>query len=491
MKKFALVFITIFAVAFIFVGCSRKNEKIASTKTANITINKNLENACTYEVKETYIGQTLKFEIIPNIGYTCLGYYVNEEFYEGSICEITNIQDNTKIDIVCDYATYEIGVCEINTTESITSKDEYVEMNFSLLNVESEQKNLTGGIRLRGNSTLRYDKKAYRIKLDKKASLFGHKKAKSWVLLADYLDPSCLHNYFALTLGNELDKFKFTPTPHKVNLYLNGEYKGLYTFCEQVQENEGRIDIEKDITGEETSLFDYNFFVTMDESCIKDTGAEENKTYIKIAGYNKIFELKYPEYSDFKSDEKFEQYITELKAFLTEVLDKMQQKDTTYIESKLDINSLIDFLLVDQIMGEMDHSYKSFNMFYDSSVGKLSFGPIWDYDWCLYTDWTGNPNVDYDIENANRVSYSNYFYQYLMDIPEFAQRVKNRYNNTVADILESMIGAYDSYISSIENSLVLNNALWYSKYNNITVNNINYFKNYLIARKQHLDNRFA
>ena len=69
--------------------------------------------------------------------------------------------------------------------------------------------------------------------------------------------------------------------------------------------------------------------------------------------------------------------------------------------------------------------------------------------------------------------------------------VKDRYNNTVAGILESMIDAYDGYASAIENSLVLNNERWYGTYQNITSNNITFFKDYLIARKQHLDSRFA
>lgn len=104
----------------------------------------------------------------------------------------------------------------------IDSKINYTDMSFTISNSNDDLTNVSGGIRLRGNSTRVFSEKPYRIKFDKKQSLFGLAKAKSWVLLADYLDSSGLHNYTALSLGGEMDGLSFTPTPNKVNVYLNG-----------------------------------------------------------------------------------------------------------------------------------------------------------------------------------------------------------------------------------------------------------------------------
>ena len=78
-----------------------------------------------------------------------------------------------------------------------------------------------------------------------------------------------------------------------------------------------------------------------------------------------------------------------------------------------------------------------------------------------------------------------------MDIPEYAEMVKDRYNNVVSDILQNMIDNFDDYVESIAESLVLNDALWYMDYEDITNDNIDYFKSFLIAKKQYLDAYFA
>ena len=217
---------------------------------------------------------------------------------------------------------------------------------------------------MRGNSTRRLPKKPYRIKFDKKQSLFGLEKSKSWVLLADYLDPSGLHNYTAFKLASELDGLSFTPSPFKVNVYLNGEFNGLYTLCEQVQENEGRMNIEEEITEEMSELKDFNFFICMDKSVTEDSDSVLDETYFYVEEYDKYFELKYPEKDNFVSEEQFNKFFKELKEYVKNILDIFVNKDVEAIKKEANINSLIDYLIIDQIMGEMDHAYKSFNMYY-------------------------------------------------------------------------------------------------------------------------------
>ncbi|MBO7215201.1 MAG: CotH kinase family protein, partial [Clostridia bacterium] len=202
---------------------------------------------------------------------------------------------------------YEVPVIKINTNgASIDSKIDYTDMTFSLEKVDNPLTNVEGGIRLRGNSTKDFAKKPYRIKFDSKQSLFGLEKAKSWVLLAEYLDPSGLRNYSAFKLASQMPDLAFTPTPHKVEVYLNGENMGLYTLCEQVQENKGRMDIELDeITADMTDLFDFNFFISMDASCREDEDAVLDETYFYLEEYDRYFELKYPEKDQFVSNEQF------------------------------------------------------------------------------------------------------------------------------------------------------------------------------------------
>lgn len=102
--------------------------------------------------------------------------------------------------------------------------------------------NTVSEIKIRGNATAGYEKKPYQIKLGKKTDLFGMGKAKTWILLANYIDSSFIRNSVTYELAGRLG-FDFTPETKQVNLYINGQYMGLYCLTEKVQINKERIDI--------------------------------------------------------------------------------------------------------------------------------------------------------------------------------------------------------------------------------------------------------
>lgn len=58
-------------------------------------------------------------------------------------------------------------------------------------------------------------KKPYKIKLDKKADLFGMGKNKHWVLLANYYDNSLVRNRLTYYLGRKLG-MEYTPNVYRL-----------------------------------------------------------------------------------------------------------------------------------------------------------------------------------------------------------------------------------------------------------------------------------
>ncbi|MCD7729408.1 MAG: CotH kinase family protein [Clostridia bacterium] len=455
----------------------------------------------TVSVEDSYIP----VEISALTGYTYQYYELDGEIYYSDTITIKDkITSDVKVYVYLDYATYELPIVAIEADGDINSKTEYTSMSFSLSNCDNELNSVSGGIRLRGNSTMGYDKKPYRIKFDKKQSLFGLTKAKSWVLLADYLDPSTLHNVTAFTLGNASDELSFTPTAFKVNVYINGEFMGLYTLCEQVQENEGRMDIEMETDADGylpetlTDLSDYNFFIAMDYSVIGDSDSVLNETYYYIEKYGLYFELKYPEKEAFRTEEQFRSFFSQLVEYTEYILDIMTEGTLDEIKSSVNVYSLADYFLIDNIMGEHDHNIKSFNMYYVASSdnqkqsGKLNFGPIWDYDWSLSTPWTGSPNETFSTYADGLEYQGNYYFLALGRFDELKELVKERYNSCFKQTLGDYIDGYDDLVASISESLALNNEKWYSGYDyDITQANIDFLKQFLTDRKTWLDNYFS
>ena len=461
-----------------------------------VTIVTNIPGAITFEGKTTQIllVRPDQFETVTasaNFGYRFVGYEVGGIRYIDNTIRLRRLTGNTTIKVIADYATHELPIVNITTAggAEIDSKIDYTDMTFSLLNTNDELEGIAGGIRLRGNSTKAYPKKPYRIKFDSKQSLFGHEKAKSWVLLAEYLDPSALHNYTALSLGAEADGLKFTATPHKVNVYLNGRFEGLYTLCEQVQENEGRMDIEQKITPAMTNLRDFNFFVCMDWSVKDDKNAVEGEDYfiLKSGSTSLYFELKYPEKEDFVSEAQFRSFFSQLVAYIQDMLYIANSRDYTRMQQEFNLDSLIDYFIIDQIMGEHDHGNKSFNMYHTVTstdareIGKLTFGPIWDYDWSLHTPWTGSPNMYYEVDDTRH--YSNAFMQAVRYTPDLYMRAKVRYQEHFYQVLSDFLPTLYQMEADIKESLALNAERWYSHLpSDLTEKNIDFLNRYLVHR---------
>ena len=385
--------------------------------------------------------------------------------------------------------TTELPIVSIHTKGTAVDSREYVNMTLTLTNTAEPLLDVHGSIRLRGNSTYGYVKKPYRIKFDQKHSLLGLEKAKGWVLLADYLDPSTLHNYAALTLAGSSEHLEFVPTPHKVNLYLNGEFMGLYTLCEQVQEQAGRLDLEQPITPAMQSLSDYNFLLCMNHNAPDKANAVEGETYFYLPNCGRYFELEYPTKEDFPDEAQFRRFFDELEDYMRETVSAFQRSDRQYLSEHVDMDSLTDVYIVDRIMGERDHHWKSVFMYSRGAEGDatLRFGPPWDYDFCMYTAWTSAPNEEYDLSNDFNPGEASVFYRPFLDSTYYARKVSERYRTHFSAALDSTILAVEKQATSMEESLALNQNTWYADKPTITRDNVDFFLKYLRNMKTRLD----
>lgn len=105
-------------------------------------------------------------------------------------------------------------------------------------------------IHVRGNSTAYQHKKPYKLKLGTKIDPFGlggGTKSKHWVLLANYNDDSQLRNKLFYDFSEKLGLVAMKST--WVDVVMNGEYIGVYQFCQQIRVAEERVNIFEWDTG--------------------------------------------------------------------------------------------------------------------------------------------------------------------------------------------------------------------------------------------------
>lgn len=121
----------------------------------------------------------------------------------------------------------------------------------SITNVEGDlgKTDLDCTMKVRGNQTAGWSKKAFTIKLSSKDNLLGlnkGKKFKKWVLLADAKDTTLIRSAAGLSISKAISKHDskvwvadFTP----VSVYLNNQYWGYYYLADQKEVKSNRIDL--------------------------------------------------------------------------------------------------------------------------------------------------------------------------------------------------------------------------------------------------------
>ena len=408
-------------------------------------------------------------------------------------------------------------------------KENYVNCSFEITNCEDASHNFKVemkdsfdskdedggvGVRLRGNTTMAYVKKPYRIKFKKDKSLFGLTESKSWVLLADYLDQSNIRNYAAMTLGNQVfDNLDFTATPNHVILEFNGEYKGVYLLCEQMDEKEGRANVEID----EEALYqnfektEFPFMIEMDNYAATDpTVAEADK--LILDGYFPI-EIKYPEAKDrgfYEGQDVVYAYIKEyLQAVKTTL--KTKQKITVSFreqpvgyEDLIDVNSLIDYVLLNELMYNPDSIWKSAYMHKSANVvdeetgvileyGKLKFGPVWDFDAAMSWNFTNEPYDQSYIEGARATTVlcgNIFFIDFVQDEANY-QLCQNRWQ-AVRGGVKDVVDALREYKAVIKEPSRADALKYYGKTGKFQFDmQFDYVRLFLLDRIDYFDELFA
>lgn len=336
-----------------------------------------------------------------------------------------------------------LPVIKINTEDNapILDKINYVPATIKVVDANNAKFEVeaTGGIRGRGNSTWWFDKKPYRIKFDKKTSLFGLGAAKSWVLLANYLDHTFIMNTVTFEIGRRLD-IPFTNHVFHVELFLNNKYQGSYALSEQVQVHQSRINID-----EKTA-----FLVELDQNYDKEYQFRTNRLQLPVM-------VKSPELNDMA---EMQPIIDVMQEFEDVLFDPALDFPNNHYKELIDINSLIDYMIVNEVVrnGEVFHPKSVF--MYKEANGKLTFGPLWDFDWAFGYTGTGHKYFDYYNKILFKQNYSNkqLFNQFLKD-PYFREQYKNRWNEVLPKI-SNMEPYILNLAESLKKSQVENEVKW-------------------------------
>ena len=122
---------------------------------------------------------------------------------------------------------------------------------------------------------------------------------------------------------------------------------------------------------------------------------------------------------------------------------------------------------------------------------KLHFGPPWDYDFCMFTEWTAEPNEEFDLSNKFNPIEASVFFTPFLNNTYYVRKVRARYQDRYSEVLGDVIVQVEAAAEAMPESLALNQNGWYADKPDITEDNVSFFIKYLKHRKATLDREWG
>ena len=267
-------------------------------------------------------------------------------------------------------------------------------------------------IRGRGNWTWEQEKKPYNIYLENAADLLGMGGSNHWALIANALDETNLRNRIAYKYANKIAGYEFfSPECEYVDLYLNGEYQGLYLLCERIEIAENRLTADGQ---------DFLF-------CLDASNRMEDMGTAFLLNPGIAVEIDHPDPCSQEEVKILENHLVEMQSvFLQEEGSGSDQSWKDY----MDLDSWARKYLMEEIFQNYDAGAQSQYFLWHREDDKIYAGPCWDYDNILGVDgYEMSPRSFYARRNwRNSEQYTPWFGA-LWEKEEFSEYVKQLYAN--------------------------------------------------------------
>lgn len=309
----------------------------------------------------------------------------------------------------------------------------------------NEIKSISG----RGNTTWDdHEKKPYTIKLDEPADFLNMGEAEEWVLLANAKDASHIRNKLVFDFASQIE-MKYSPKGEWVDLYLNGEYAGLYLLTEKNEVGQERVDIEDE----------RSFLVSLER---KGRMVTQNLPYV-LTKTGQALRIRYPK--ALNSEQKYE-LEQEWQSIENAILapDGIDKATGDKWTSLIDLDSWAKKYLIEEIFGNIDAGSVS-QYFYRDGRGndfRVYAGPVWDYDLSMGNTWQTD-QLNFMIANRlveKRGVLTPWFYE-LYHKDEFITVVQTLFEEECVPLLEQVASkTIDNYVYTIEEAAKMDGVRW-------------------------------
>jgi len=342
-------------------------------------------------------------------------------------------------------------------------------------------------IKGRGNySWNNWDKKSFKLKLSKSASLLGLGTGKEYALIANASDATLIRNHIARGLEIAVG-IPFSSVGRFVDLYVNGDYMGNYYLCDYIDIGKDKIDITNLEEIQTRNLSGINISgISLYETPMKkgynlpDVADDITGGYLLEREFVDRYRLEYPDMkSGFITDEndyfvvKSPKYCSAKEIeYISDVFSRAEEAILAGADYRdyIDERSYADRYLVEEVLKNYDGGVSSTYYYKDSDLidSHIYAGPGWDFDMSLgnYLDW-----MEYYGEDAGGITglylseHSSVIFRELMKYDDFSALVRENYRTYCRPYLEELLSKeIDACRDTLKNSAAMDRIRWQSMY---------------------------
>jgi hypothetical protein len=288
-------------------------------------------------------------------------------------------------------------------------------------------------IEIRGGSSNYFPKHSFNIETqnadgsNNNVPLLGMPAENDWKLIGPISDRSLLRHTFTYELGRKQGHWE--PRSKYCELILNGEYLGLYALIEKIKPDRNRLDISK--------LTDTDLF-----------GDDITGGYIFWKFGDLELNIYYPK--DTKIQPEQEAYINAFIQRYRNVIfkDNWLDQEIDY-RDYVDTESMLDYLIINELACEIDKYYSSTYMYKDRSDkdSLIHFGPLWDYNYG-YGNTSGGMATDKWLFSSESGDQFRRLFQDTSITQRFAEKWHNQRDNFLhTDSLYALIDSLSTHFA--------------------------------------------
>ncbi len=339
----------------------------------------------------------------------------------------------------------------------------------------------------RGNySWNNWDKKPFKIKLKKSASILGLGEGEDYCLIANASDPTLIRNDLARRLEMAVG-IPYASVGKFADLYVNGDYMGNYYLCPSIEVGADRIDITdmdevqdkviKRLNSDAISVYETSNLRgwNLPEAVDDITGG-----YLVEREFGDRYDLEYGRFNNGFVTERGEHYIVLSPRYCTVseisyIADYFERAEDEIFgggdfAEYIDTESFARRYLVEEVLKNYDGGVSS--AFYykdnDSVDGHIYAGPGWDFDMSLgnYLDW-----MEYASEDATGITglyhdeHSSIIFRQLVGNDDFDRLVRDSFNSDVLTFFEEVLDkGLNEYEKELSPSAAMDSIRWSDMY---------------------------